>query len=117
MHGEGHAVAKAISEEELGCREDHVVFPNADVKVYLDASPEERVRRRALDAARQTTGDDAERLAVADALAARDSSDRTRTVSPLLRVDDAVYIDTTGLAIEDVVDRVMGLVMSRIRPE
>ena len=91
-----------------------VVFPNADVKVYLDASPEERVRRRAQDAARQTTSDDAERSAVADALAARDSSDRTRTVSPLRQVDDAVYIDTTGLAIDDVVERVMGLVMARV---
>jgi cytidylate kinase len=87
-----------------------VVFPNADVKVYLDASPEERARRRALDASRVTSHEAAELAAVAQELAARDTLDRTRPVSPLTRLDDAVYIDTTGVAIEDVVTRVMEIV-------
>jgi len=87
-----------------------VVFPRADVKVYLDATPEERARRRAVDTARQAVRADTELATVADALAARDTSDRTRAVSPLTRVDDAIYIDTTGLAIEDVVERVMDVV-------
>jgi cytidylate kinase len=91
-----------------------VVFPDADVKIYLDASPDERARRRASDEAhaigRSLTGLES----VADALAARDSSDRTRTVSPLTQAEDAVYIDTTGVAIADVVDRVMAVVQSRV---
>ena len=52
---------------------------------------------------------------VADALAARDSADRTRAVSPLTRADDAIYIDTTGIPIDDVVARVMAIVRRRRR--
>jgi cytidylate kinase len=85
-----------------------VVFPNADLKIYLDASPEERARRRATDASRAPRGDAA--ASVAEELAARDSSDRTRTVSPLTRADDAVYVDTTGTAIEEVVRQVLELI-------
>jgi cytidylate kinase len=91
-----------------------VVFPDADVKIYLDASPDERARRRATDEAhaigRGVTGLES----VADALAARDALDRTRTVSPLTQADDAVYIDTTGVAIADVVARVLAIVQSRL---
>src|SRR5262245_20903993 len=72
-----------------------VVFPNADLKIYLDASPEERARRRAHDSSRAPRIGSAEE-AVAQELAARDTSDRTRTVSPLTRADDAIYVDTTG---------------------
>jgi cytidylate kinase len=50
---------------------------------------------------------------VAQALDARDRSDRTRTASPLTKADDAVYIDTTALSIEDVVKRVMEIVEKR----
>ena len=85
-----------------------VVFPNADLKIYLDASPEERARRRAQDASRAPRTDAA--ASIAQELAARDSSDRTRTVSPLTRADDAVYVDTTGKSIEDVVQRVLDLI-------
>ena len=86
-----------------------VVFPDADLKIYLDASPEERARRRANDPAhRSSTG--AALTEVATALADRDRSDSTRTVSPLAMADDAVLIETTGLPIESVVDRVMALV-------
>ena len=46
---------------------------------------------------------------IAQELAARDTSDRTRTVSPLTRADDAVYLDTTDASIEDVVTRVLSL--------
>lgn len=88
-----------------------VVFPNADLKIYLDASPEERARRRALDASRAPRTDAAG--AVAEELAARDSSDRTRTVSPLTRADDAVYMDTTGTSIDDVVNRVLALIEAK----
>ncbi len=88
-----------------------VVFPNADVKIYLDASAEERARRRAADTAHSVS--EAGQAAVAAAIHARDTADTTRAVSPLSVAADAVYIDTTGVAIEQVVGRVMALVASR----
>lgn len=91
-----------------------VVFPEADVKVYLDASPEVRARRRAADAA-HTGGRQGTVEAVATDLAARDRSDSTRAVAPLAMAPDATYIDTTTLAIEEVVERVLGLVEGKRR--
>ena len=85
-----------------------VVFADADVKIYLDASPEERARRRAADPAHGGSG---QALAdVATALAARDKSDATRAVSPLMIAADATMIDTTGVPIDDVVTRVLEVV-------
>jgi len=88
-----------------------VVFPHADVKVYLDASPDERARRRAHDPAH--SGGPSAVADVATALTARDEIDRTRTVSPLYAAEDAVVIDTTGKSIEDVVATVLRLVDER----
>jgi len=86
-----------------------VVFPAADVKVYLDASAEERARRRAADDAhsggRQSSVD-----RLRSQMAERDQSDTTRTVAPLQMAPDAVYVDTTGLDAQQVFERVMGLV-------
>ena len=91
-----------------------VVFPEADIKLYLDASPEERARRRAGDpahaASRQSGGNVA---SIAQALQARDHSYRTRAASPLAMAADAVYIDTTGVAIAEVVGRVLAIVSER----
>jgi cytidylate kinase len=87
------------------------VFPQADVKVYLDAEPGERARRRAGDPAHH--GQATSIAAVATALEQRDTSDRTRGTSPLAIADDAVHIDTTHMAIADVVDRVLSLARSR----
>src|SRR5512138_1248926 len=67
-----------------------VVFPRADVKIYLDASPQERARRRAQDASHQGPTD---LDLVAKAMAARDESDRTRAVAPLAVAIDAHVID------------------------
>lgn len=84
-----------------------VVFPRADVKIFLDAAPEERARRRANDPS-HAAGTGATAVAdVASALAARDRSDRTRAMSPLTEAADAVRIDTTGVPVEEVVRRVM----------
>ena len=88
-----------------------VVFPQADVKIYLDASAAERARRRANDPLH--TGGQAGTAAVAASIAARDQSDSTRTASPLTIAPDAVYIDTTELPIDRVVDTVMALVRQR----
>lgn len=90
-----------------------VVFPNADVKIYLDASEEERARRRANDAAH--AGGQAGQAAVAEAIKARDKSDTTRKVSPLTLAPDAVHIDTTDMPITKVVEAVMTLVSARLK--
>jgi len=85
-----------------------VVFPNADVKVYLDASPEERARRRASDAAH--SGVPAAVSEVATLLTQRDEIDRTRTASPLFAAPDAVVVDTTGKNVDEVVGEVLAVV-------
>ena len=86
-----------------------VVFPDADVKIFLDASPEERARRRANDPAHRASQSGA-LTDVATALAERDKSDSTRAVSPLARAADALHLETTGLTVEAVVERVMAAV-------
>jgi cytidylate kinase len=73
-----------------------VVFPDAEVKVFLTASAGERARRRELDE-------------TADDLARRDLLDSTRAVSPLIVAQDAVVIDTTGRPVDDVVDEIVAL--------
>jgi len=90
-----------------------VVFPNADVKIYLDATPAERARRRAFDSAHAIGQNDRAVETVAGELAARDTSDSTRAASPLTKADDAIYLDTTGVPIEDVVARVLALISSK----
>ncbi len=92
-----------------------VVFPDADVKIYLDALPEERARRRAHDSA-HTGGRQGNVANVAEDLAARDKADATRTVAPLAQAPDAVYIDTTHMPIADVVARVLQVVRSKAEP-
>jgi cytidylate kinase len=88
------------------------VFPSADLKIYLDASPEERARRRASDPAHTTAGSSA--LAdVATALAERDRSDSTRAASPLAMAPDAIHIETTGVPVESVVEQVMAIVADK----
>jgi cytidylate kinase len=88
-----------------------VVFPQADVKLYLDASPEERARRRATDPAH--TGGPAVVSEVATLLTQRDEIDRTRTASPLYAAEDALVVDTTGKSVDDVVREVMAVVSAK----
>jgi cytidylate kinase len=83
-----------------------VVFPDADIKIFLDASPEERARRRANDPAHRAS--EGRGLSdIATALAERDRIDSTRAASPLAKARDAYLIETTGLGVDAVVDRVM----------
>jgi cytidylate kinase len=89
-----------------------VVFPDADLKFYIDASPEERARRRASDPA-HTGGQGSLELVQSD-LVARDKSDSTRTVAPLAKANDAIVIDTTSMPIEAVVNRVLMLIAERL---
>jgi cytidylate kinase len=90
-----------------------VVFPDAEVKVFLTASPEERGRRR--HAEMTGRGHALDEGAVLDGLQRRDDADSTRQAAPLAAAADAVMLDTTGLAIHEVVDAVAGLV-ERARP-
>src|SRR5438132_6252723 len=89
-----------------------VVFPHADLKIYLDASPDERARRRAHDPAH--SGGPTVVAEVERSLTARDESDRTRTASPLYAADDAVRVDTTGRSIDEVVANVLELVQAKL---
>jgi cytidylate kinase len=92
-----------------------VVFPQADVKLYLDASEEERARRRASDPAHSGVP-----VAVADVktlLHERDRLDSTRKTSPLYAAPDALLVDTTGKGVEEVVQEVLGLIRQKLRSE
>jgi cytidylate kinase len=104
MGGEGGVVMEG---RDIGT----VVFPNAQLKIYLDASADERARRRAHDTAH--TGSQVGQAAVAAAIRARDQSDKTRTASPLTLASDAILIDTTDMPIDAVVERVLELARER----
>ena len=89
-----------------------VVFPDAPVKVFLTASPEERARRRL--AQRGSRIDPVELAREAQALAARDHADSTRPVAPLRAAADAVRLDTTDLSLDEQADRVVALARERL---
>ena len=82
-----------------------VVFPEAEKKFFVTASPEERARRRMAQSAEVADGATFESI-LADIIA-RDERDMNRAVAPLRQADDAILIDTTGLDIEQVVDKVV----------
>lgn len=84
-----------------------VVLPDADVKIFLTASLHERARRRYSEMA--ASGRCVDVAAVADEIAARDTADSTRTVSPLVQAADAQLIDTTNLPIESAVEQVLAI--------
>lgn len=90
-----------------------VVFPHAQCKIYLTASPEERARRRALELTER-----GQPAAVADVLRKqneRDRSDASRAVGPMVPADDAIEVVTDGLTPEQVLDRLEALVRERSR--
>jgi CMP/dCMP kinase len=89
-----------------------VVFPRADVKLFLDASAEERARRRAHDDA-HSGGQRGSVDRLKTDMAARDQSDSTRKVAPLQMADDAIYVDTTGVDADEVFARVLALVREK----
>lgn len=88
-----------------------VVFPSALVKIFLDADPAERARRRA----GETPGVPLEKLA-AD-MRERDARDRGRTESPLVQAPDAVYVDSTGLTPEEVETAILNIALARINTQ
>lgn len=103
----GGAASCVMEGRDIGT----VVFPNAEVKVYLTASVGERARRRAAELAAAGVATDP--AAVETSIAERDHRDRTREDSPLRRADDAVVIETDGMSIEAVVDAIVSLARER----
>jgi len=88
-----------------------VVFPHAQLKIYLTATPEERARRRYNQL--KDKGSGASLAALSLEIAERDRRDSTRAVAPLVPAADAVTVDSTSLTIDEVVDRIMAEARSR----
>ncbi|MFT4512787.1 MAG: cytidylate kinase [Planctomycetota bacterium] len=87
-----------------------VVFPGARWKVYLDAAPSERARRRCQDFERQ--GRKVSEVDVLDEIMVRDRLDSSRSDAPLKQADDALYLDTTGLTTAAVIQQLLALVQA-----
>ncbi len=87
------------------------VFPNADVKVFLDADPNVRAGRRVLQNGSKSA---AEAQRVQAEIAERDARDRSRATSPLVPAEDAVVLDTTHQGIDEVVDAVEKIVKQKL---
>ena len=85
------------------------VFPNADVKMYLDATPEERAKRRLLQNIESGMKDQNYEEILAS-IKERDLRDSTREIAPLKRADDAVYLDSTPLTREQVAERMIEII-------
>jgi len=89
-----------------------VVFPEAPIKIFLTASPEERAQRRYKQLKQK--GVTANLAALSREIAERDQRDSTRAISPLVASDDAVSLDTTGMTVDDVIGRVLQIAHGRI---
>ncbi|MBS1994952.1 MAG: (d)CMP kinase [Cyanobacteria bacterium SZAS LIN-2] len=90
-----------------------VVLPNAGLKIFLTASPDVRARRCLIDLERQ--GEKANFDELLKAINERDHRDSTRDVSPLTKAEDAIEVSTDNLSIDQVVDKLMSLVKSRLQ--
>jgi CMP/dCMP kinase len=104
----GQKVSVVMEGRDIGT----VVFPDADVKVFLDASPQERVRRRLLES--RAKGDEISESALAAQMKERDDRDSTRSDAPLAQAPDAVYLDSTGLSEEEVAEAILKMVRARV---
>ncbi|MFP4105497.1 MAG: (d)CMP kinase [Phycisphaerae bacterium] len=104
----GRQLGEFVTE---GRDQGSVVFPDADVKFYLDASPEVRAQRR-LDEMHER-GEDEQFEAVLEAIKERDHRDMTREVGPLRQADDAIVVDTSQKNIDEVVAELLRLVREK----
>lgn len=87
------------------------VFPNADVKIYLDASVEERARRRLLEMQEKKIEITYEE--VLDNIIKRDNNDKTKKIGALKLAPDSIVIDTTNLSIEEVENKIIGIIQKK----
>ena len=85
-----------------------VVFPDADVKIYLDATAEERARRRVLQ--NQEKGIKCSFEEVLKGIKDRDKRDSTREIAPLKKAEDAIYVDSTNSSVEQVVEEIIEII-------
>lgn len=85
-----------------------VVFPDAEYKFFLDASVDERARRRYKEL--KEKGENVKWRKLCEEIKLRDREDSTREHSPLKKADDAIYIDTSGMSIDEVLERVLGYI-------
>lgn len=88
-----------------------VIFPEAQVKIFLDANPQERARRRAEELRSVGAGPAVETISAE--IRERDARDRMRRESPLVQAPDAVLLDTTALSLDEVEERILQLVRTR----
>ena len=84
------------------------VFPNADVKIYLDATAEERANRRLKQ--NMEKGIESNYEEILENIKFRDHNDKTSDVAPLKQAEDAIYVDSTHLTIEEVVDKISKII-------
>ena len=89
-----------------------VVFPDAQVKIFLDASCEVRAKRRVLQLER--SGKKADYAAILQEITERDERDRNRAVAPLKPADDAVIIDSSDMTIDEVFNKAMDIVREKL---
>jgi cytidylate kinase len=87
------------------------VLPNADTKIYLTASVEERARRRANEL--KEKGESCDLKAVEKEIADRDYRDMHRENSPLTKVPEAILVDSSDLSIDETIDKILELAMNR----
>jgi cytidylate kinase len=104
-------IAKTASVVMEGRDIGTVIFPEAQVKVFLDAHPHERARRRANEWRSVVAAAGVE--TVAAEIQERDARDRARPESPLVQAPDAVLLDTTELSVDQVEERILQLVRAR----
>jgi cytidylate kinase len=104
----GEKVSVVMEGRDIGT----VVFPNADVKVFLDATLEERVRRRLAES--RATGMEVSAGALTAQMRERDERDSTRADAPLSQAPDAAYLDSTQLNEEEVAEAILKMVRARV---
>lgn len=90
-----------------------VVFPDADLKVFLTASIEERARRRMHQLKDGAQSSDQEFQALKESIAARDAQDAARDVAPLKQASDAILLDTSDLQMDSTIDRLVDLIRAK----
>ena len=104
----GQKVSVVMEGRDIGT----VVFPDADIKVFLDATLEERVRRRLLES--RAKGVEVSSIALTAQMKERDERDSTRADAPLAQAPDAVYLDSTGLSEDQVAEAILKMVRARV---
>ena len=90
----------------------YVVLPNADVKIFLTASVEERAKRRFLE--NQATGKNETYEEILEGIIARDYKDSNRDLNPLRQAEDAILLDTTKMNIDEVVLEIVRIIIERL---